>query len=1028
MKLKQSKAKLAMIFLTFLMLASSLLASFTPVQSVEASQSPTMKVVCKFEDGQTLANLQATDYLYYLTRSKSAVANTDSVEGSWLNKMLSVAGFDFVTPNETILGREIKPTTIPEEQPKVNQGPKVSAFDRFGMAGLNWSSYQGEWKYYQVNACASQGQVSPNNYGSFYDKRVEPKTTYNEVSTSKDARTIQFNRGLFSIIFASARDLVANMMFFITKLIVTLTIVFVGLAFTDITSLIGMSSDGSAGLSSTGMFTDIFNTIFSGFILFTFLFTAIYLLYNGLVKRQIRMAMGTLIKTIIIFIAAIIMASNPAQWISAPNKIATYGQALVLSSMAGLYENDTDQPSLCSTEVASIYEGVNIGANKTEKALSSDFEKLNRNMKSLIGCQMWEQLLFRPWVKGQFGYEYEELNANKIKNINSDWVGTASVPLGNEKTLDNWALFHLSTQTDAHAQVGESNFPVLVNGVNADWWRTVDALSNYNEEEQVTSDGQGGEETFMEPVDSNPTKFWQSWVGNNSIERMGTAFIAITFGIVGSIAPLIFSFSSALYGLAITIMMVTSPVFLLLGTWGGRGDKIFIGWLSTLANLVIKRIGVSILLILSLTLTLNMMKLAYTVGIIKSFILMVLVTYVLIKNKGKLLDLMASVDFGGAFDPRTQANKFLNTQSKNAKNVGNVGVAALSGGIAGVKSGQGFSRGANIASKNQIRNTLYQNPMGVQIAMQADLTSDKSNGKRHNCMICYKQLGNEGKELVYRDEDGNYYCEDCGEELGVETLFEVMLGDNQPENYVAAESLSPLVERNDVRTKTVTGNRSYLSHSKTRELMKSRIQGDNYYWDNNGVQNMIKDNIERLREDTVIFTNLGSIYGSISRPPAPPEPLQNYIDIALINQAWTSGDVEAVERTYKAAWQAWYEDNGQHVEGLSIEDIEKFKKEIEDFSPDIDIERTKDLMNEQMTKAEREKNKFEDEDMYIHINGKLRLNIYDNIKKRSKEHEEKDSSPEAIEKPKGESEDKGPLMSKERDRFIKKDDDGKGND
>ena len=191
---------------------------------------------------------------------------------------------------------------------------------------------------------------------------------------------------------------------------------------------------------------------------------------------------------------------------------------------------------------------------------------------------------------------------------------------------------------------------------------------------------------------------------------------------------------------------------------------------------------------------------------------------------------------------------------------------------------------------------------------------------------------------------------------------------------------------------------------------------------------MIKDNIERLREDTVIFTNLGSIYGSISRPPAPPEPLQNYIDIALINQAWTSGDVEAVERTYKAAWQAWYEDNGQHVEGLSIEDIEKFKKEIEDFSPDIDIERTKDLMNEQMTKAEREKNTFEDEDMYIHINGKLRLNIYDNIKKRSKEHEEKDGSPEAIEKPKGESEDKGPLMSKERDRFIKKDDDGKGND
>lgn len=969
MKIKNFEKKILMLFLTFSMLLISLLSNMA--QSVSAEQGPALRIICKFEDGQKIANLQSTDYFHYLTRSKSAVTETDEVDSVLLNKLLTVAGYDFVTPNEVILGRELSPTSIPEEVPDTNQGPKVSVFDRFGMAGLKWSSYQGEWKYNHVEACSNQNQVSPTNYGSFYDGRLEPKSTYNEVSTSKDPRTIQFDKNTLKVIDSTALNIFSNGLFFVAKAIVTLTIVFIGLSFIDATELIGLSADGTAGLTTTKMFTDMFNTVFTSFILISFLLTAVYLIYNGLFKRQLRMTLNALLKTIFIFIIAIIISINPSYWIGVPNKIATYGQALVLSAMTGVYDKGTDQPTLCNTDVASIYDGVDldeVDANNENKIMT-EFEKVNKNMRSLIGCQMWEQLLFKPWVRGQFGAEYEDLYADNVDNINSSWVGNASVPIGNGKTIDNWALFQLSTQTNAHAQVGDSNFPTKVNGVNADWWRIVDALSNYDEAEttdDISADYGAFQDTYMAPVNSEPTKFWQSWIGNNSIERIGSAIVAIVFGIVGSIAPLVFSFSSVLYGLGITLLMITSPLFLLFGTWAGKGQQLFNGWLSALINTVIKKIGISILLILSLSLTMGIMNLVYTIGMIKSFILMVIVAILLIKNKNKLLDMMASVDLGGAFDPRNKANQFLHKQSNRAKVAGKVGLAAAGGAKAGVKSGQGIARGVEIGARNQVRNTLYQSTLGMNIVREADIQSENQKDNFNNCSICYKIIGaGKTQEIAYRDDKGNYYCVDCAEELGLETLYEV----------VVDKSNTPIVKVESTRTKNATQNRSYLSHMKTREIMGSVVIDGKYYWDDNAVQNMAKDNIKRLREDIVVFSTMNKIYGVQSRPPAPPEPLQSYIDIALINKAWTSNQPDVVENTYKEAWKMWYEDNAKHVEGITQEDIDKFVQELEEYSPDVDTNTSEELINKITT--ENQKKQFTDKDLYIYKNGKLLLNIYD---------------------------------------------------
>lgn len=169
--------------------------------------------------------------------------------------------------------------------------------------------------------------------------------------------------------------------------------------------------------------------------------------------------------------------------------------------------------------------------------------------------------------------------------------------------------------------------------------------------------------------------------------------------------------------------------------------------------------------------------------------------------------------------------------------------------------------------------------------------------------------------------------------------------------------------------------------------MGSVVIDGKYYWDDAAVQNMAKDNIRRLREDTVVFSTMSRIYGQQSRPPAPPEPLQNYIDIALINKAWTDNQPNVVENTYKEAWKMWYEDNAKHVEGITQEDIDEFKKEIEDYSPDVDTQTSEELIKQITTKNQR--SNFTDKDLYIYKNGKLVLNIYDrdvDFKKRAKEN------------------------------------------
>lgn len=906
-----------------------MIASSFNTHNVKADSNPASWILCKFEDGEMLYNAATTDLIPYMFRSKSALASTDKIDNIY-NKLLGIAGYDFKGVNEEILGREINANTISEEHENANdEAPKVNIFDRFGLAGLKWSSYAGEWKYYYINACSEANSVSKTNYGKFYEDRLEPKSTYKEVKTSADPRSQQFSRGVIASWGASVSDLTANIMFSITKTVVALTITFVGLSFTDITTIVGFSDGASAGIDAVGLFTDLFNSVFKGFVILTFGLTALYLLYNGLIKRQFRMAINTAIKTVLIFLVAIVMSTNPAFWISVPNKAATYGQALVLNSMSSVQKKN-NKTSLCSSEVGQIIDPNKIDFKKGTGALNKEMAQVSKNMQSAIGCAMWERMLFRPWVKGQFGVDYEDLDASKLKNVNSEWVGVPEVPVGGGETIDNWAVFQLSTQTNAHDPLGEVKVPKYVTGVNADWWRVVDALSNYDEEEVQTDPvGDVGSLTYTEQKDTKTTPVWEHWVGNHRTSRSGIALLSIVFGILGSIGPLVLGLSSAVYGLGITILMIVSPVFMLMGTWGGRGDGQFKGWLEALISTIGKKLATSVLLIFSLSLTMTAMDLIDRIGWVTAIILLTVTTIVFTRNRKQILDAMTNVNIGGTFNPRSGFNRALETQKSRAKRVTSVAQGAVGGAVAGHETGQGAMRGLKEGAMSQLRNTWYQTEFGRDVAYgYSQVEQNVRSAQYRYCKLCGVQIDKTHK-VAYRSRNGDYYCFMCGDEMDAESgIVQVSVKDD------------PGIKDEDdgvIRDTLATKNASWLSHSAAKDMMKVQInKKGNIKWDNEGVENMIKHNIKQLHRDIVVFKFNKKRMGENAMPPTIPEPLQDYLDLAVINEAWTDEDYKFIDQAYRQAWAEWHKINAAYVQNADRDKLKAFQEEIIEVAPAFD--------------------------------------------------------------------------------------------
>lgn len=917
---------LFLLLMSIVLILGSVLTTSGILNSVSADNNPESWVTCR-NDLQEMGayNLSQTDAAAFALRSKSSlvVNGQDKVADNIFNKIMQVGGFSFGEKGE-------------------------NPFTLFGFAGLNLTSYPGEWKYVQIDGCVdntqSEGGYS-SNYGQFYEGRYEPQSSFHETSTSLDIRTQQYDKGLAHAISLTIRDGFVNIFLDIVKFIIAITVTMVGVSFSNTSEMIGLS-----GEMIQSIFSSLFYGIFRPFVFIMVTLTAGHLFYSAVVKKQIRMALQNFIKICVIFVLSIMLSLKP-ELLELPGKLANFSQAILVSTITGAVVEDNP---MCNTTVK------NIGSSSPRTAEDSYgesvtwLEKVGTDTRDAVGCALWSEFVFSPWVNIQWNDNYENLES--IGNENSDWVGTPTVHLSEGKSIDNWALFQLSTQTDKHTPLAESTRG-RVEGLSPDWWRIVDAISNiqykpmagaggetgtfsedvmrflpdiqtelqnngldssyatvllgilsvesggspslgdpfqaseslglppntitdprestrvgvaafasaikeaesrgfsvwaavqaYNygngyldflvsrnqkdhnlnaavqfSQEQALKAGRPGTYTsinavsehfgmteiyrygyfhyvskVMESVGMNfddmdivargdghtiqppgagmlvdvvtpvvPTKYWNHWIGNSS-GRVSNGILATIAALLISAPLLVFSVLNGIYTIGIDLTMAVAPIFLLLSLWIGAGHSIFLSWLSTLFSTFLKKVLSGFMLAISILLSTSLMNTVSEFGVAKSFVIIGVISFILIKNRNEIIDKISRVNLPGSAgmnlgDAFSGASKNVANKTKKAAQVaGGFAVVSSMGAVASKRAGGSAKSGASRAAGEYLKNKAFassNNQLRETMTARENMFDDDEVFGR--CYICSRPV--KKTDVHYTDENSNVICKVCGD-------------------------------------------------------------------------------------------------------------------------------------------------------------------------------------------------------------------------------------------------------------------------
>lgn len=1050
---------------------------------------------------------QSSD-LQFFTRSKNSINyGTNDVDGG-LNLVLSLSGKDFAKTNETILSHPLDSKSAAKndenkgkDESKFNGGKQVTPFDRFGVSGLKYTSYIGEWRHVVVDACSTDNNVSDPKAGNYYEGRLYPLATWEDKDRFNDIRSMQFNSGISQHFLMSSVNELSNIIFFVTKSIVVLALALIGFSFQDIGSVLGINKIIYGDDGKEGLVQSLHEGFFLPLIAIFASLTAIYILFTIVTRKSSNgKALGRILRSIAMVIVALVIAAKPVGILSMPNDLSV--------AVQGVFVNALNKPisgndSICSTNGAKT--DSNLVKEDANKTLHERIGEVGKNVQSTIGCSIWQQFLFKPWAQGQFGTDWNNLwaegkipswdkNGKTLGNKNSSWVGSPSVPMGNGIKYDNWALFQVSVQTNAHSPVGQDGkISKITDGISNDWWRIVDATSNYQEigernqedlsgadgedssavnttsgtwvwptnkkgdisspygnrgladaggsnfhrgidfgapcgdpiyaasdgvvkfagkeafggnailiqhkdvdslyvhmsdgsnkvkvgdkvkagqrissvgqtgnaygchlhfeirkpatgnwgdfnktidagafmkgavngevsnsdsgSDSGSSDSSGGtvatlNKNFARPVGAAPTAVWNDWTGNSVVNRIGTSFSSILVAMIGLFGPIVFALMTAVYGLGLTILMVMAPIMFLLAAGPDMTFQIFKNWLKLLGSIFIKKVVMGIILSLSLVFTALALSKMETVGWWTGMLMLVTLSVVLWKLRGKLVDLLTR--FTGMSDSSSNVfNRITSAIGNAATTTTKVAASTATGGYVSRRNGGTLSEGMKAGAKREIRNAAYRSDVGRSAIREYDVTEFNEEGKEIEgsdkeilCSNCYAVIYSPGMPsdsiLASRDENGNYYCMTCF-------------------NDRLSAPNAKIVNLNSIQSSRRLSDSERKKHVQT-SLFGVRFDKD--FQDNVGAYDssepnpeIKKKNIERLQEqmnrsmltvaaDVVRSQDVMKEHGFNGVVEIPAH-LKRYLNEDVVKKAWQEGNYNYIVNAYVIAQSSWFKD------------------------------------------------------------------------------------------------------------------------
>lgn len=618
---------------------------------------------------------------------------------------------------------------------------KYTPYDRFGFAGLNFTDYNGEWNWYKIYYCRANGKGTgeskdpeDGHLNDYYKDRDRPLDTWAGRRSSYDPRVRQRaniwpNMNNSTLVFA-------NIAFAIAKFLTALTNMLLQLTLSDVVDDLGVTRMVGG---DSGIFMNLFNNLFMTLTGMMLVMTAMWMLWKGIVKGQVREAYGGLGQFLVCFVIGVAMMVNPMLCVTLPNAIGLFGQDLLLQGISNV-ESPKDS-EFCSTalndlQVKPAWVNPTGDIEADGKSLAAEFAKSSDAVARSVECEYWKMFALTPYSLGQYNRNPSELYAKGKAPVGggsidqtvpegsewkADYAGMASVPLGNNQVMNNWLIYQISTQNSYHIdsttldpqteKMEKPSVPftdpdqyqsqmVIIDGANSDWWRVVDALADYKsniESGSDTNNAAANSSRATADTTARPTAMWNAWIGGNNANRLLIALMAGVFAVIGMIGPISIGFSVIAYAIGSVFVMAFAPLAMTFGMWAGdRGRSIVKGWMSLIANVVLKRILLGFVFMIMSIFTIRIANGAdSTLGYFKSMVLICVVSYAFHKNKRTIIGIIGRVaHVNGGFDMQGNADMIANKGANKIKFGKELAMGGVVGGLSGLKHDIGTKKGA----------------------------------------------------------------------------------------------------------------------------------------------------------------------------------------------------------------------------------------------------------------------------------------------------------------------------------------------
>lgn len=355
---------------------------------------------------------------------------------------------------------------------------------------------------------------------------------------------------------------------------------------------------------------------------------AIYLGYQGIVKRQYRGFLQSVIWLLIALALGVLIAEKPATIVGAPQSFTSAVTGCIMEGLKGgncLTNTIENSPSSFIGDIC---------ISDSSSARVTDKTAFNTNS---LSCGIWRSLVLNPWSTSQFGYAFDDLYTIDPPE------GKTAFPLPEGVSPEDFCVPTFSSSSMSEIQ---NSSPGTLPGFDESRGRVCN-IAGYQLAVQSGMFGTSEEARIQNLnkvalVAISNTAMFDTWGFQSGMHTY--SFASLIASIFAFLSILGVTLQAHVYMFLSTLSLAFGPVFALFALHPGRGKKIFLGWLQSIISYVVKFIASAVVVIVTLALYSAVISNVNSISII--FVAIIL-SLSMKAYQSKFMELIGKVDLGG---------------------------------------------------------------------------------------------------------------------------------------------------------------------------------------------------------------------------------------------------------------------------------------------------------------------------------------------------------------------------------------------